>query len=280
MGVYLEKMVERFFLEIKKDYLQNHFVQTRHWSDEMWKSTTARGGGNKKRFQYCTDSSSESLDLRALQGHSGSNLIDPSSQDNVLIPDDFFKYTYHIGCAINWHSIINSKLIPGGQNLSKKQTTQRSWEDQLGSTASCTVTAYSMEEHENTVYWVDIKLAWKKGLNFYQRRSNSIILCNTLRAYCIPKDVLMTTGEIIYEKVYASPRPLLRRLLFKTIGGKNWVQKLLDVVKTTNQPNQTLIQFIERWDLLWQHKRPVRVLRKSIHVSLFTARIPICLLSV
>ena len=32
-----------------KDYLQNHFVQSRHWSDEKWKSIMAKGGGNKKR---------------------------------------------------------------------------------------------------------------------------------------------------------------------------------------------------------------------------------------
>ena len=41
---------------------------------------------------------------------------------NVLNPDDFFKYIYHVGCAINLHSIINSGLIPGGQNSSKRQT--------------------------------------------------------------------------------------------------------------------------------------------------------------
>ena len=107
----------------EKDYLQNHFVHSRHWSDEKWKSIMARGGGrNKKRFQYCSDSSGEILYLRALQGHSGRNLIHPSLQDNVLILDDFFKYIHHVGCAINLHSIINSGLIPEGQNLSKRQT--------------------------------------------------------------------------------------------------------------------------------------------------------------
>ena len=60
------------------------------------------GGGNKNNFQYCTDPSGhEILYLRALQGHSGRNSIDPSSQDNVLIPNNFFKYIYLIGCAIN-----------------------------------------------------------------------------------------------------------------------------------------------------------------------------------
>ena len=105
-----------------KDGLRYEFENSRHWSDEKWQSIMAKGGGNKKRFQYCTDSSGqEILYLRALQGHSGRNLIDPSLQDNVLIPNNFFDYINHIGCAINLHS-MNSGLIPGGQNLSKRQT--------------------------------------------------------------------------------------------------------------------------------------------------------------
>ena len=32
----------------------------------------------------------------------------------------FLKYIYHVGCAINLHSIINSGLTPGGQNLSNR----------------------------------------------------------------------------------------------------------------------------------------------------------------
>ena len=61
-----------------KDCLRNEFENSRHWSDEMWKSRMAGGGGNKKRFQYCTDPSEEIFYLRALQGHSGRNLVDPS----------------------------------------------------------------------------------------------------------------------------------------------------------------------------------------------------------
>ena len=103
-----------------KDYLQNHFAQSQHLSDEKWKSIVAKGGGNKKRFQYYIGSSGqEILYLRTLQGHSGRNLIDPSLQDNVSIPNGFFEYICHVGCAINFHSIVNSGLIPGVQNLSK-----------------------------------------------------------------------------------------------------------------------------------------------------------------
>ena len=105
-----------------KDYLQKYFMYCHHWSDEKWRSSMAGGGGNKKRYQYCTDSSGIIVYYRALQDHSGRNLIDPLLQDNVEIPDGFFKYIYHVGCAVNLHSIINSGLIPGGQNMSNRQT--------------------------------------------------------------------------------------------------------------------------------------------------------------
>ena len=105
-----------------KDNLQEHFPYCPRWSDDRWKKSMAGGGGNKKRYQYCTDSSGIILYLRALQGHSGRSLIDPTLQDNVVIPSNFFQYIYHVGCAINLHSIINSGLIPGGQNLNNRQT--------------------------------------------------------------------------------------------------------------------------------------------------------------
>ena len=91
-----------------KDILQKHFPYCLRWSDGKWKKSMAGRGGNKKRYQYCTDFSG------ALRGHSGRNLIDPELQDTPFIPNDFFKYIYHVGCSINLHS-INSVLIPGGQ---------------------------------------------------------------------------------------------------------------------------------------------------------------------
>ena len=192
-----------------KDNLQKHFLYCHHWSDDKWKKSMARGGGNKKRYQYCTDSSGAILYLRALQGHSGRSLIDPTLQDNVVIPSDFFQYIYHVGCAINLHSIINSGLIPGGQNLSNRQTVFFLSVDPMDKNHKDPITIDLNEprQHQTTVYWVDINLALKKGLKFYQTRSNAIILHETLPSYCIPKVVRMETGEVIYEKVYATPRP-------------------------------------------------------------------------
>ena len=97
-----------------KEHFQSQFPQIPYWSDDRWKACLAAGGGSKRRYQYCLDISGIIVYLRALQGHSGRNLIDPSLQDNVVIPSGFFQHIYHMGCAFNLHSIINSGLIPGG----------------------------------------------------------------------------------------------------------------------------------------------------------------------
>ena len=98
-----------------KDDLQKHFLYCHHWFDEKWKKSMARGGGNKKRCQYCTDSLGAILYLRALQGHSGRSLIDPTSHDNVIIPNGFFQYIHHVACAINLtrsNAIILHETLP------------------------------------------------------------------------------------------------------------------------------------------------------------------------
>ena len=115
---------------------------------------------------------------------------------------------------------MNSGFIPGGQFLSKARETvfflpvnpmNKEHKDPCEIDLNAPRLAWCKQKvwkkHHNTVYWVDIKLVRKKGLKFYQTRSNSNTLCDTLPAYCIPKAIMMETGEIIYEKVYASPRP-------------------------------------------------------------------------
>ena len=157
--------------------------------------------------------------FRALQGHSGRNLIDLPLQDNVVIPSGFFQDIYHIGCGFSLHSIINSGFIPGGQNSSKTQTIfflpvdprDKSHKDpdeiDLNVPRHAQHLHNAWKRHQDAEYWVDIDLAIRKGLKFYQTRSNAIILHETLPAYCISKVVRMETGEVTHEKVYESPRP-------------------------------------------------------------------------
>ena len=108
-----------------KDYLRNDFENSQHWSDEMWKSTMAKGRGNKKRFQHCTDlSGQENLHLRALQGHSGRNLIDPSLQDNVVNSERLRRVhlSHRVVQSIHTSSQIQD-WYREGQHLGKKRQT-------------------------------------------------------------------------------------------------------------------------------------------------------------
>ena len=203
-----------------KFHLRNQIPQNQYWSDDRWKvCLAAGGGGSKRKYQYCSDISGKFLYLRALQGHSGRNLIDPSLQDNVVIQSGFFQHIYHIGCAFNLHSIINNGSILGGQNSSKRQTVfflpidPRDKEHQDPEYIDFSVPHRAQylhsawKKHQDAVFWVDIDLATREGLSFYQTRSNAIILQETLPAYCIPRVVRLKTGEVLYEKSYMSPRP-------------------------------------------------------------------------
>ena len=197
-----------------KENLQKYFPYCPHRSDSKWKKSMAGGGGNKKRYQYCTDSSGTIVYLRALQGHLGCNLIDPTLQNNVIIQSNFFQFIYHVGCRINLHSIINSGLIPGVQNLSNRQTVFFLSVDPMDKnhkdpdTIDLSVPSHAQymhkawKRHQDAVYWVDIDLAIQEGLTFYQTRSNAIILHETLPAYCIPKVVRMETVEKSHTKKY------------------------------------------------------------------------------
>ena len=50
-----------------EDNLQKYFLHCHHWFDDKWKKSMAGGGGNKKRYQYCTHSSCTSELFRVIQ---------------------------------------------------------------------------------------------------------------------------------------------------------------------------------------------------------------------
>ena len=114
----------------------NRTLETERWSSEQIQSTLNIGlmmygrarwqeaEATLKEFNTVVIlSGQEILYLRTLQRHAGRNSIDPSLQDKTLIPNNFFEYFYHIGCAVNLHSITNSGLTAGGQNSSKDRQT-------------------------------------------------------------------------------------------------------------------------------------------------------------
>ena len=231
-----------------KNYLRNQFPHAQYWSDDRWKACLATRGGAKRRCQYCTDDSRTIVYYRALQGHSGRNLIDLSLQDNVLIQSGFFQHTYHIGCVFNLHSIINNGLIFGGQNSSKRQTIffllidprDKGHQDPAKIDFNEPRRAHYLhnawKKHQDAVFWVDVDLAIRKGLTFYQTRSNAIIIQGTLPAHRIPKVVRLKIGEVLFEKSYMSlgppPKISLRH-------DHDWTRGKIPLVSTVDQQNST-----------------------------------------
>ena len=153
---------------------------------EDWISIPAKGRGAKKRFQYCVhpNSSNQFLYLRAIQGQSGDNVVDPALQDNVLLPKGFTEYIYHVGNANELNSNIRNREIPWGKSLQRGRQSSilhcsEPMEDVYGMEETpCDLTKPRIAPYkntwkrlQNTVFWCNSKFAQEKGLQFYQTRS-------------------------------------------------------------------------------------------------------------
>ena len=264
-----------------KEHFQNPFPQSIHRSDSRWKACLAAGGGGAKmRFQYCTDDSGIIIYFRALQGHSGRNLIDPSLQDNAVIPDGFFKYIYHVGCAINLHSIINSGLISGGK-ISAGKDRQYPFCLLIPWTKNTRILTRSTWEHR-----VLHSTCIKHGRNIKTRCIGSIsdllkrkdwssIRHDRTPSFFTKHSQLIVSRKLFgwkleksYTRKYMCHLDFLQRSPWNLIGWRKWVQKLLDKQKAPNQPNQTQIQImIERGDPLWLDNQSVRPQRSTRRTS-------------
>ena len=130
--------------------------------------------------------------------------MDPTLQDNVLVLDDFAEHICHLGRSHNLHSIIKSGLIPGGKSVKKERH----------AVFFTAVNPMVVDQHKEVEYDLtnSTVAVYKNHWNiqtysvlvqFYQTRSDAIILYNTLPAICIEKVVIRKSG---HRKVYQSPR--------------------------------------------------------------------------
>ena len=196
------------FRRLKLEFAWN-FSTSPHWKKSI---------GHNKRFQ-CVDPHVDAiLYLRALQGHAEGNPIDPSLQDNVMIPSDFLKYIYHVKNSHDLHSIFSSGLKQEEEMPKKERqtvfftavdpTAVHLHEQREFDLTKPRIAFYKQKwkVHQKAVYWIDIRLAQRKGLTFTRRGQNAIILFGTLTSFCIEKVVSMMSKEVIYDNVYESHR--------------------------------------------------------------------------
>ena len=104
-AVKYEDIVEEFNKKKRKK-----FEGAPQWSLNDWISFLAKGGGAKKRFQYCLNpnSSRHISYFRAIQGHSGALLLILSCKTKNCLPKGFTEYIYHVGNVSEVHPRIRS----------------------------------------------------------------------------------------------------------------------------------------------------------------------------
>ena len=88
-------------------------------------------------------------------------------QDHVLITPGIFPYVYHVGSNFNIPSILSNGLIPGGQELSKRQSVfflpidprDENHQDPENIDYSVPRRARYVQNawkrHQDTVFWID-----------------------------------------------------------------------------------------------------------------------------
>ena len=146
------------------------------------------------------------LYLRAVQGHSGST-NNPALQDNVLLPESFTEFFYHVGNGRELRSIVNH-----GFDCKRSQSHRHAMfftvvnpmdnQDGLGETL-CDLSKARL----NTVFWCNLKLSQQRGLQFYQTRSNAVLLYDTLPAEFIEKAICMKTKDQLHQRESEILRP-------------------------------------------------------------------------
>ena len=154
---------------------------------------------------------------------------------------------------------MNSGLITGGQNLSKRQTVFFLLVNPMDKEHKYPETI----RPESTVHADSVEETSKHGvLGRHQICSKERIqvLSDAIERHHpvqYTPSLLYPEGYYTHEKVHESPRRP-PKISLRNNWMRNWYQKLLDKQKAPNQPNQTEIQFTEQGDLLWQNNRPVR----------------------
>ena len=145
--------------------------------------------------------------VRAIQGHTGATLTAPELMGHAAIPYKWKEFLFHRGCSCNVTSILTSGLIAGGRESKEGRQTvfftplnpfgynpdKAGPSDDLSKPRK--VHHYSKwKTRQDAVCWINLARAQDKGLQFWQTRSNAVIVHNSVPTDCIFK-VISQRGE-------------------------------------------------------------------------------------
>ena len=126
VSVPLFAMWFRLFMSV---YRSQMFVNMRCRVHSLYK------GSSKTPFQYCQNTCNTLLYIRAFQGHTGGNLIEPELIAHVAIPVNRI-FLVRQGCSFNLKFILEAGLITGGKESREGRQTVfftplDSWGDEI-----------------------------------------------------------------------------------------------------------------------------------------------------
>ena len=85
--------------------------------DHFWK------GSSKTRIQYCKHSCHDLLYVRAVQGHTGGEVMAPELMGQVTVPFNGKELIFHRGFALNSKSISGAGLVAGEKESKEERQT-------------------------------------------------------------------------------------------------------------------------------------------------------------
>ena len=227
-----------------------HRFSDSDWLQHIYKRS------NKTRLQHCKNSRHVLLYIRAIQGHNGGNLIVPELMGHVAIPNTWKEFLLHRGCSRDVTSILKSGLIavrraskegrqtifftplnPPGHNPDEEEPG-----DDLSKPRQ--IHYYSKwEPRQDAVFWINLARAQDKGLQFWQTRTDAVIVYNSVPADCIYK-VMSQKGKkwhlkdcrrlVLHRRQYS--RVTHRRVLLQ--APRNWCVKRNKVPQQTTQTHR------------------------------------------
>ena len=101
-AVHLSSMCPKLWEPLRKAGRQK-------FSDSDWLRYMYEGS-NKTVFQHCKNSNNSLLYIRAIQTHTGGNLIAPELMGHVAISYKWKDFLFHRGCSYDVQSILRSGL--------------------------------------------------------------------------------------------------------------------------------------------------------------------------
>ena len=167
---------------------------------------------------------------------------------------------YHIGCAINLHSITNSGLIPGGQNFSKRQTVFFTSVDLMN----------KKHRDPNKIYLEAPRLAWYKQKKWNKHTGIFFTAVNPVnKEHKDPYDIDFTAPRLAWykQKTWKNTNTRCIGSTFRLLSRKDWSSIKHDRTQSSFTTHSQLI--VSRNAIMMEKSRTRKYMRHVNFLSSF-----------